>query len=170
VKFELEFPITEIPGLASQYSYPGGDDSVMLVGEAARSRGYFTYDEFLDVCRWKTARSKSRVARNSEGAVEEATRLALTVKSDALRIGIPMCLEGVSWATSSVLLHFAHPEPYPIIDYRALEAFGVRKTVVYTLPFWLAYVEICRRTASTAGVDMRTLDRALWQWSKGRVK
>jgi hypothetical protein len=34
----------------------------------------------------------------------------------------------------------------------------------------LAYVGICRRLASQAGVQMRTLDRALWQWSKEKSK
>ena len=34
----------------------------------------------------------------------------------------------------------------------------------------LAYVGICRRLASQAGVQMRTLDRALWQSSKEKSK
>jgi hypothetical protein len=34
------------------------------------------------------------------------------------------------------------------------------------MPLWLGYVDACRSLATTEEVDMRTLDRALWQWSK----
>ena len=56
-----------------------------------------------------------------------------------------------------------------IIDYRALEALGVQKPPTCTLSFWFAYVAKCRELASDANVDMRTLDRAMWQWSKERL-
>lgn len=121
---------------------------MIAIGAAARARGFFTRPEFLEVCLWKTVRSKSRVARNSKDEIEEATRLALSAKSEALRIQIPQALYGVSWATASVLLHLAHTEPYPILDYRALEALGVTGVVVYTLPFWVGYVSTCRRLAA----------------------
>jgi hypothetical protein len=35
----------------------------------------------------------------------------------------------------------------------------------YSFEFWQRYVAHCRELATTAGVDMRTLDRALWQYS-----
>ena len=34
------------------------------------------------------------------------------------------------------------------------------------MPFLLAYLEATRMLATENNVDMRTLDRALWQWSK----
>jgi hypothetical protein len=34
------------------------------------------------------------------------------------------------------------------------------------LGFWEAYVQAWRAVRAAAGVDGRTLDRALWQWSK----
>lgn len=36
---------------------------------------------------------------------------------------------------------------------------------VYTLEFWESYVERTRALATEWKVDMRTLDRALWQYS-----
>lgn len=161
----LQFPSNEIPTFALRYSYEQ-DEHVIKLGEAARNSGYFTRPAFLAVCAWKTERSKSRVARNSTEDVEEATRMALATKSESLRIQIPQALYGVSWATASVLLHLAHHDRYPILDYRALESLGVTGTTNYTLTFWLAYVDTCRRLADQSKVDMRTLDRALWQWSK----
>jgi len=166
-RFRLQFPARQLRSLAARYAYEE-DGAVIQLGEVARSRGFFTRSEFLEVCLWKTVRSRSRVARNSREDVEEATRLALSAKTEALRIQIPQALNGVSWATASVLLHLAHAEPYPITDYRALEALGIRGAVAYTYPLWLAYVAECRRLALANHVDMRTLDRALWQWSKER--
>jgi hypothetical protein len=36
----------------------------------------------------------------------------------------------------------------------------------YDFDLWWCYVCTCREIAAQAGVDMRTLDRALWQYSK----
>jgi hypothetical protein len=74
----------------------------------------------------------------------------------------------VEWATASVLLHVAYPERYPILDQRALHALGVHARSASGFPFWEAYVTAWRDVATRAGVDGRTLDRALWQWSKER--
>jgi hypothetical protein len=75
----------------------------------------------------------------------------------------------VSWPTASVLLHFGRADPYPILDFRALQSLGVEQPSQYTFDFWWAYVQACRRLADKHGVDMRTFDRALWQWSAERV-
>jgi hypothetical protein len=75
-------------------------------------------------------------------------------------------LRGVEWATASVLLHVAYPERYPILDQRALHELGVAPRASYTFPFWEAYVAVWLELAERAGVDGRTLDQALWQWSK----
>jgi hypothetical protein len=37
---------------------------------------------------------------------------------------------------------------------------------VYEFSFWWEYTQFCRKLAAEAGVSMRTLDRALWQYSK----
>ena len=167
--FVLQCDPAQLPELASRFAYDDGTRIVEQIGPRAKARGYYMRDEFLELCSWKTQRSRSRVARNSAGEVEEVTRLALSARSEALRIWAPMALEGVSWATSSVLLHFAHRDPYPILDYRALEALGVTGVATYTIEFWNGYVEICRGLSRTTGLDMRTVDRALWQWSKERA-
>jgi hypothetical protein len=79
---------------------------------------------------------------------------------DALR-----SLHGVEWPTASVFLHLTYPERYPILDQRALQALGVPPRS-YSLRFWQAYVSAWVDLAARAGVDGRTFDQALWQWSK----
>lgn len=76
-------------------------------------------------------------------------------------------LHGVGYPTASVLLHFVSPDLYPIIDYRALWSLGEEAPPrSYSFDFWWWYVDCCRSLAGEAGVTMRTLDRALWQYSK----
>lgn len=60
---------------------------------------------------------------------------------------------------------------YPILDFRALWSLGQTNTPSsYTFDFWWAYVEHARGLADEAGLRMRTLDRALWQYSKERQR
>ena len=166
--FTLQFDQGKVRALAARYAYETDSFIVDGIAPAARSRGYYTRDEFVRVCRWKTPRSQPLVESNDAALVEEATRVALSVVGETLRVGILMMLSGVSLPTASVLLHFAHRDPYPIIDYRALEAWGVTVRPPYAFPLWMSYVDACRQLASDTGLDMRTIDRALWQWSKER--
>lgn len=164
-EFALQFPLEQVRELAGRFP-SAGDAEVLAFGRAARERGYYTRAEFVAVCRWKTPRSGPLVARNSAGVVRARTRVALSPRSgERERVEALRSLHGVEWATASVLLHVAHPERYPILDVRALHALGVRRTA-FSFPFWEAYVAACRGLTMRAGVDGRTLDQALWQWSK----
>ena len=165
--FELQFPIEEIPALAARF--PAMDERPGLaLGVAARSRGHYTRSEFISVCGWKTARSRPKVAANSEAAVVDATGRAMRIGDEAARIAALLELEGVGVPTASTLLYFAFPDDYPILDVRALESLGTRPRSVYPISFWLAYLGACRTLSRRAGVSLRTLDKALWQHSKER--
>ena len=162
----LQFPLEQVPEYAARYSYED-DVEVLGIGRAARDRGYYTREEFVTVCRWKTPRSGPLVAENSADVVEALTRAALNDTSrERQRLDALRSLRGVEWATASVLLHLAYPERYPILDKRALHALGVRSPASYSFRFWEAYVTAWLQLAGRAGVDGRTLDQALWQWSK----
>jgi hypothetical protein len=118
------------------------------------------------VCSWKTVRSRPRVAANTEAAIADATGRALAADDEATRIGALLELEGVGVPTASTLLYFAFPDDYPILDIRALESLGVKPRSTYPVSFWLEYLGACRELARRAGVSIRTLDKALWQYSK----
>lgn len=164
--FQLQFDIADIPVYATRYAYEE-DDTVLAIGRRARRRGYYTREEFVAVCRWKTPRSGPLVAANSAGEVETATRVGLSgASAEPARMESLRSLAGVDFPTASVLLHLAYPERCPILDKRALHALGVRAPATYSFRFWTGYVEEYRRLLAETGVDGRTLDRALWQWSK----
>src|SRR5437773_881772 len=75
-------------------------------------------------------------------------------------------LDGVDWPTASVLLHFCDRQPYPVLDFRALWSLGISHPPTYTFEFWWAYASFTRQLAASSGESMRTVDRALWQYSK----
>jgi hypothetical protein len=167
--FNLQFPSDEIPALAARF--PALDESrLMAVNAAVHARGHYTRAEFIEVCAWKTPRSRPRVAANREAAVVDATGRALAARDEAIRFTALLELEGVGAPTASTLLYVAFPDDYPILDVRALESLGVRSRSTYPVSFWLAYLEACRALARENGVSLRTLDKALWQHSKERIR
>jgi hypothetical protein len=168
-KFTLQFAPEEISALAARF--PVLDESRLLaVNAAVRARGHYTRAEFVEVCAWKTPRSRPRVAANSEAAVIDATGRALAASDEAIRFAALLELDGVGAPTASTLLYVAFPDDYPILDVRALESLGVRSRSTYPVSFWLAYLEACRTLARENGVSLRTLDKALWQHSKERSR
>jgi hypothetical protein len=164
--FQLQFPASEIEALAARF--PALDDGAThRLGAAARARGHYTRSEFLVVCAWKSPRSRPKVQANTARAVRAATSVALSpASSEQTRIDALLALQGVGVPTASTLLYIAFPADYPILDVRALHALGHKPRSGYPTSYWLSYLEACRGLALEHGVSLRTLDKALWQWSK----
>ncbi len=161
------FPPHRVAHWASRFSDP--DDSAIVREIAgARRRGYLKKADLVALARWKTPRSRKRVAQNSEGFVNAVTATSLATPDERLRIEVLTLLAGVDWPTASVVLHFCHDDPYPVLDYRAVWSLGVEKAPSYGFAFWWAYTLACRRLAARARCPMRTVDRALWQYAKER--
>jgi hypothetical protein len=107
---------------------------------------------------------------NTSAEVHEATHIALSTDDERAKMYILRRLSGVAWPTASVILHFCDKRPYPILDYRALWSLGIASPPAYTFEFWWAYTAFVRQLVQATGYDMRTVDRALWQFSKERQK
>ena len=169
---ELRFPIAEIRELSDRYvaelrerDRRLTDAITQQVFPSYAQNGYLTRDEFLTVCAWKTPRSQPRCASNDAAFVREISSLARTTQSEQMRIQLWTLLAGVKWPTASVFLHFAFPDRYPILDYRALWSLRVTG-VPYTFALGQEYTEFCCALARRAGVSMRVLDQALWKYSE----
>jgi hypothetical protein len=167
-RFRLRMPDDELVRLASRYTYPDDATIEERVAPAARARGYLMRDEFLELCRWKTPRSQPRCAENPDDFVQEVTRVALGTTNEELKIRVLLLLAGVSWPTASVILHFCDRGRYPVLDVRALWSVGFRRPPAYTFPRWWQYTCFVRGIGDRTGLPMRTIDRALWQYSKER--
>lgn len=163
----LRFPKSEIHRWAVRYGYTAPDSLPAAIGASARKRGHLTRAEFLALANWKSPRTRPRCAENSAEFVRDVTSIALSTKNEQLAIEILILLRGVSWPTASVILHFCAARPYPVLDFRALWSLSCTATPSeYDFALWHAYAEFTRKLATEAKVDMRTLDRALWGYSK----
>jgi hypothetical protein len=165
--FKPRFPASKLKSLTQRYPADYDDEIESVIAPTVRERGYFTKPEFERICHWKTPRSQRKVASNPAEYIEAVTRTALSTGSEQLHIEVLTLLSGVSWPTASVILHFCHREPYPILDVRALWSLGVDAgKVTYNFELWWEYTQVCRGLAKSTGLSMRELDRALWQYSK----
>lgn len=166
-RFRLQFDPALLRDMATEYNYPGERAIIRDVAVPAKARGWFTADEVVELARWKTGgRSVPLVLQNTPAEMEEATRIALDPRTrEPRRAGILVALTGVGYPVASCVLHFAHQEPYPILDKRALESLGNKtQRTVYSETFWQDYVAACRDLSRQHGLSMRDLDRALWAW------
>ena len=164
--FELRFSVSEIEAWANRYKVDAPEVEIIeTIVPRARKAGFLTRPDFLEICAWKTPRTKKLCQRNSADYIENVTRIAFSTPYEQLRIGVLNLLVGVSWPTASVFLHLAHTDPYPLLDYRALWSLSVDKPPTYNFPFWEKYAIYCRQLAHENNLPMRMLDRALWQYS-----
>ena len=162
----LRFSPAEIPHWADRYDYPKSEADLIALAETVQSRGYLLKEELKAVAVWKAARSARHAAKNSTDFLKEVTRVALRTSDERLRIEVLTLLDGVQWPTASAILHIFHPDPYPILDFRALWSVGLDQPSVYRFRYWWTYVEYSRELSKLHSVGMRRLDQALWQYSK----
>jgi hypothetical protein len=156
--------------LANQYSYPKTESELIELRKRVHQTGYLTKSQLKKLCIWKAARSAGHVDKNSPEFVKEITSFALSASDERARIESLTLLDGVAWPTASVILHLYHKKKYPILDFRALWSAGSEVPNQYTFQFWNDYSEFCREIANKHNINMRTLDRALWQYSKANQK
>ena len=167
---KLRFNENELIEYANRYQYET-DDILSNLSISVKQKKYLTRDEFIKICAWKTPRSKPKVASNQKEYIEEITKISLTTESDQLRIEVLTLLNGVSWPTASTILHFCHNKEFPIIDFRALYSLGFDAIPnKYDYPFWKKYTKYCRSLSDKLKLDLRTIDRGLWQYSKENQK
>ena len=162
----LRFGTNEIGPIAQRYEYPPSETELIEIRPEILGRGHLTKGELAKLAYWKAPRSAGHVRKNTDDYVREITRFALSATSERGRIQVLTNLDGVSWPTASVVLHFFHRDPYPIMDFRALWSVSLDVPNQYTFGFWWEYVQLCRDLVDRNGIEMRTLDRALWQYSK----
>ena len=159
------------------------EDLLARVGPSIRQRGYYTVAELQRVNRWKlpTERNRSWLAKNSHHRVRAVTEKALAAP-EPLQLYTLQLLHGVSAAVASALLIFPFPDRHTVIDFRvarALEALDnagqLPDELLWRqrppsnnswLPPYPPYLDACRRLAAHLNVNLRDLDRALWQWHK----
>jgi hypothetical protein len=164
----LKFSESEIAVWAKKYD--DDDRDALTAATAAKSRGFLQYDEFIEIAKWKSSRPMRFYQRNSHSEVVDLTSRAFTCRHNLECVVTLTNLVGVRVRTATAILHLCHPDPYPLLDFRAMNAMGIPQTTTSRwddldwLKIWPQYVQICRQIADRTGCDMRTIDRALWAY------
>lgn len=165
-RFVLQLPPSQISQLAERYGY-AQDDRALRAGMAIR-HGDYSRENLKEIVAWKSQRRLALIDENSSAAIYECLRFACTTRSERTAIETLLQLRGVGIPVASAILTTIYPDRFTIIDFRALEALGVAQMPNLSVEYFLAYLEACRAIGRAHGTTLRTLDRALWQWSKER--
>ena len=136
---KLRFPEKQLPLFASRYQYPLEEDTVIGLRPTIMKRGYMEKDELRIIAQWKASRSAGGMENNQEEYVGEITKFSFGATTERARIEVLTNLDGVQWPTASVILHFFHKDPYPIIDFRALWSVSLDAPGQYSFDFWWHY-------------------------------
>jgi hypothetical protein len=95
------------------------------------------------IFRWKTGgRGISRLRRNSDLEIRDALRLAVSAQTERAAVSVLCGLCGVEIPVASAILTAIDPERYTIIDFRALEALGIKNSW-HTVDSYLAWPDAC---------------------------
>ena len=162
----LKFDVSDINLYSNRYSYQMSEKDIIALRPSIQKRGHLTKVGLYRVAYWKAPRSSGHVRKNTDDYITEISNFAFSTTCERAKIETLTNLDGVNWPTASVILHLFDMGRYPIIDFRALWSISVDVPAQYKFEFWWEYVEFCRLIADKASVSMRTLDRALWQYSK----
>jgi len=148
--------------------YKGTDDEIIEkeIKKWLRSHRFLDRERFIKVGLWKSKRPKKKYKSNGDLVVREITRFSFTTRSEEARIKSLMVLNGVSYPFASVILHFAFPNRYPIMDFRTIWSLGWQQPKYYTFDFWQKYCKKIREISKKTGEGIRTIDKALWEYSK----
>lgn len=166
----LRFPESDIRVWAEKYDYPSAETELIELRHVVRNAGYLTKDQLRLVAKWKSPRSAGHIDRNTEDYIREITKWSFSSTNERSRVEVLTVLDGVRWPSATVILHLFNNDPYPILDFRALWSVNEDVPNQYDFDLWWAYTLYCRKLASRNKMDMRILDRALWQYSKENQK
>jgi hypothetical protein len=102
--------------------------------------------------------------KNSKEEMADAVRLVTQANTPRAAVAILIGLSGIGIPTASAILTVMYPDRNTVIDKRALKSLG-HSANPNTIEFYLQYLAACNNLAVLYNVDLRTLDRALWQVS-----
>lgn len=177
--FQLQPSEADLQQLAEQYWQKADEKQHELekaafeAGEAIRN-GDYSLANLEAIVRWKSERAVQYLIGNSNEKIRQALAVAASPESatDAA-VKALLDLHGVDITVASAVLAAIYPERYTVLDFRTLEALGHARHDVH---FYEEYVAFCKRLAESnivkpqsdlpASTPLRTLDRALCEWSQ----
>jgi hypothetical protein len=129
---------------------------------------------FLRILDWKltkpfkSAMLEKADKQNEDEHIQKQTENALSPQSgeEAIKSLLSPNIVGVGYPVASVILHFAFPDKYPIMDFRVIWSLGWEQPKNYNFDFWQKYCGRIRGISKETGESIRTVEKALWEYSK----
>jgi len=135
-----------------------------VMGPRIRERGFIEFNDFYQICMWKSARQKQNYLKN-KNIVKNISRKAFAEKEEPLKIKQLLKLKGVGIPTASAILTIVFPDRYAVIDVRCIQMLnklGVRIKETITMSRWLEYLNIMRDLARENNFTPRQIDQILF--------
>jgi len=135
---------------------------------------YLDKKYFVKLGWWKARRQMKNYLANDEDLIKESTSSAYQASEKQQKLDIltkRKKLRGVGVPVASTILHFLHPDEFPIFDVHvrsSLKKAGKWERSVGDASdnAWLEYVDIMRDLSRRLGLSLRELDKALWAYDK----
>lgn len=155
-----------------QYRCTDGEKVEIKMKLLLRRQGFLKKKELMEIGEWKSKRPRRHYEskKNDDLTVKEITKFSFKTKSEKARIKSLLVLKGVSWPVASAILHFAFPEKYPIMDFRVIWSLGWRQPSIYNFNFWQKYCKKINTLSRKYKLSIRTVEKALWKYSKEHQK
>jgi hypothetical protein len=181
--FQLQPAEAELQDLAEQYWQTSGEKEHELekaafeAGDAIRN-GDYSLANLEAIVRWKSERAVQVLIGNSNEKIRRALALAASPESTTeIAVNALTELHGIDIVLASAVLAAIFPERYTVLDFRTLEALGHAR---HDVRFYEEYLAFCKRLAESnivtpqselpAPTPLRTIDRALWEWSRSHAE
>lgn len=181
--FQLQPAEAELQDLAEQYWQTSGEKEHELekaafeAGDAIRN-GDYSLANLEAIVRWKSERAVQVLIGNSNETIRRALSLAASPESSTeTAVNALTELHGIDIVLASAVLAAIFPERYSVLDFRTLEALGHAR---HDVRFYEEYLAFCKRLAESnivtpqnelpAPTPLRTIDRALWEWSRSHAE
>ena len=116
----------ELPFYEAGASNGQADEEIERRFQAIRPRGLMLPEDLRHIARWQYLGKAlvNLVEKNTPVEVTEISRASSSATTERLRIGALLALHGVGWPMASVILHFAFPDRYPMLDKRVMRVIG----------------------------------------------
>lgn len=148
-------------------------DRLMKEFHVVRERGYFTRDEFLKMCNWKSFRPRRLYESNPAAQVERVSRELFVVEDETARMQLLTSLQGVGVPMGSAILTLVRPDNYGVLDIRVwklLHKFDVVKVNAagtnFSIKHWITFLDQIRDWAKQFRVTPRAIELSLFEYHK----
>ena len=181
-QFQLQFAERDLYSLGEQYRRETGEreqrlENAAFEAGAAIRNGDFSLINLEPIVRWKSERAAHYLIGNSSESIRRALEVAASPEASTREaLSALLGLHGVDLPVASAILTAIFPERYTVMDWRVLEALGYPRQDVH---FYLDFLAYCKDLAAgdgtlpaqssvTGSTPLRSLDRALRQWSENQ--